>query len=67
MSRNNIYPHHMGSKRYVAKIPEWKKKIEEVVNAGNPNLVKDIEERTVNWLLARSKLTQDDKLVHKKK
>jgi hypothetical protein len=26
-----------------------------------------IEERTVNWLLARSKLTQDGKLVHKKK
>jgi hypothetical protein len=25
MSKKNIYPHHMGSKRYVAKIPEWKK------------------------------------------
>jgi hypothetical protein len=34
---------------------------------GNPNPVEDIEERTVNWLLARSKLTQDGKLVHKKK
>jgi hypothetical protein len=55
MSKKNIYPHHMGSKRYVAKIPEWKKKIE------------DIEERTVNWLLTRSELTQDGKLVHKKK
>jgi hypothetical protein len=22
----NTYPHHMGSKGYVAKIPEWKKK-----------------------------------------
>jgi hypothetical protein len=40
---------------------------EEVVSAGNPNLVDDIEERTVNWLLAWSELTQDSKLVHKKK
>jgi hypothetical protein len=67
MSKKNIYPHHMGSKGYVAKIPKWKKKIEEAVSAGNPNLVEDIEERTVNWLLARSELTQDDKLIHKKK
>jgi hypothetical protein len=67
MSKKNIYPHHMGSKGYVAKIPESKKKIEEIVNAGNPNPVENIEERTVNWLLARSELTQDGKLVHKKK
>jgi hypothetical protein len=57
----------MRSKGYVAKIPEWKKKIEEAVSASNPNPVEDIEERTVNWLLARSELTQDGKLVHKKK
>jgi hypothetical protein len=67
MLKKNIYPHHMGSKGYVAKIPEWKKKIEEVVSAGNSNSVEDIEERIVNWSLARSKLTQDGKLVHKKK
>jgi hypothetical protein len=67
ISKKNIYPHHMGSKGYVAKIPEWKKKIEEVVSASNPNPVENIEERIVNWLLARSKLTQNDKLVHKKK
>jgi hypothetical protein len=42
-------------------------KIEESVSAGNPNLVEDIEERTVNWLLDRLELTQDGKLVHKKK
>jgi hypothetical protein len=28
MSNKNNYPHHMGSRRYVGKIPEWKKKIE---------------------------------------
>jgi hypothetical protein len=67
MSKKNIYPHHMGSKGYVAKITEWKKKIEEVVSMGNPNPVEDIEEKTVNWLLAWSELTQDGKLVHKKK
>jgi hypothetical protein len=64
MWKKNIYPHHIGSKVYVAKISEWKKKIEEVVSVGNPNPVEDIEERTVNWLLARSELTQDGKLVH---
>jgi hypothetical protein len=26
MSKKNIYPHHMGSSGYVAKILEWKKK-----------------------------------------
>jgi hypothetical protein len=63
----NIYHHHMGSKGYVAKISRWKKKIEQAVGVGNPNPVEDIEERTVNWLLARSELTHDGKLVHKKK
>jgi hypothetical protein len=48
MSKKNIYPHHMGSSGYVAKIPEWKKKIEEAISAGNPNPVEDIEDRTVN-------------------
>jgi hypothetical protein len=57
----------MGLKGYAAKIPKWKKKIEEAVSVGNPNPVEDIEERTMNWLLAQSELTQDGKLVHKKK
>jgi hypothetical protein len=48
MSKKNIYPHHMGSKGYVAKIPKWKKKIEEAISVGNPNPVEDIEERIVN-------------------
>jgi hypothetical protein len=67
MSKKNIYPHQMGSKGYVAKIFEWKKKIEEAVSAGNPNPVEDIEERIMNWLLAQSELTQDGKHAHKKK
>jgi hypothetical protein len=67
MSKKNIYPHYMGSKGYVAKILKRMKKIEEAVSAGNPNLVEDIEERTVNWLLTHSEFTQDGKLVHMKK
>jgi hypothetical protein len=67
MSKKNIYPHHMGSKGYIAKIPKWKKKIEEAVSVGNPNKVEDIEKRIMNWLLTQSELTQDGKLVHKKK
>jgi hypothetical protein len=67
MLMKNIYPHHMGSRGYVGKIPESKNKIEEVVSAINPNSVDDIEERTVNLVLAQSELTQDGKLVHKKK
>jgi hypothetical protein len=67
ISKKNIYPHRMGSSGYVGKIPEWKKKIEEAVSTGNPNPVDDIEERTMNWLLAWSELTKDGKLVHKKK
>jgi hypothetical protein len=67
MPKKNIYPHHMGSSRYVGKIPEWKHKIEEVVSVGNPNPIEDIDERVMNWLLARSELPQDGKLIHKKK
>jgi hypothetical protein len=67
MLKKDIYPHHMGSKGYIAKISKWKKKIEEVVSADNPNPVEDIKERSVNWLLTRSELTQNGKLVHKKK
>jgi hypothetical protein len=67
MSKKSIYLHRMGSSRYVGKFLKWKQKIEEIVSTGNPNLVDDIEEKTVNWLLARSELTQDGKLVHKKK
>jgi hypothetical protein len=48
MLKKNIYPHHIISRGYVGKIPEWKKKIEEAVSAGKPNLVDDIEERTMN-------------------
>jgi hypothetical protein len=65
--KKNIYPHHMGSSGYVAKIPEWKKKTKEAISAGNPNPVEDIEDRTVNWLLAQSELIQDGKLIYKKK
>jgi hypothetical protein len=67
MSKKKIYPHRLGSSIYVGKIPNWKKKIKETVNANNPNPVDDIEERTMNWLLARSELTQDGNLVRKKK
>jgi hypothetical protein len=67
MSKKNIYPHHMGSSRYVAKIPKWKKKIEEAVSEGNPNPVEDIEDRTVNWLLARLKLTKTANLPTRRK
>jgi hypothetical protein len=48
MSKKNIYPHFMGSNGYIGKILKWKKKIEEVVSVGNPNLVDDIKERTMN-------------------
>jgi hypothetical protein len=48
MSKKNIYPHHTGSKGYIAKIPEWKKKIEEAISAGIPNPVEDTEERIMN-------------------
>jgi hypothetical protein len=48
MLKKNIYPHSMGSSRYVGKIPKWKKKLEEAVCAGSPNLTDDIEERIVN-------------------
>jgi hypothetical protein len=48
MLKKNIYPDHIGSSGYVSKIPKWKKKTEEAICVGNPNLVVDIEERTMN-------------------
>jgi hypothetical protein len=67
ISKKNINPHHLESSRYVGKVREWKKKIEETVSAGEPNLVEGIEERTQHWLLAQSNLTEDGTLVYKKK
>ena len=40
---------------------------EETVNAGKPNSLEGIEERTQHWLLARSNLTEDNTLIYKKK
>jgi hypothetical protein len=65
--KKNIYPHHLGSSRYVGKIGEWKKKIEEIVCVGKPNPLEGVEERTQHWLLTQSNLTEDSTLVYKKK
>jgi hypothetical protein len=48
----NIYPHHLGSSRYVDKVAEWKKKLEESVSAGKPNSLEGIKElpNTGYWL-----------------
>jgi hypothetical protein len=57
----------LGSSRYVGKVEEWKKKLEEIVSAGKPNPLEGVEERTQHSLLARSNLTEDSTLVYKKK
>jgi hypothetical protein len=65
--KKNIYPHHLGSSRYVGKVGEWKKKLEETVTAGKSNPLEGVEERTQHWILAWSNLTEDGTLVYKKK
>jgi hypothetical protein len=40
---------------------------EETSSAGKPNPLEGIEERTQLWLLAWSKLTEDDTLIYRKK
>jgi hypothetical protein len=64
--KKNIYPHHLGSSRYVGKIVEWNKKLDETISVGKSNPLVDIEERIQHWLLARSNLTEDSILVYKK-
>jgi hypothetical protein len=65
--KNNIYPHHLGSREYVGKVGEWKNKLEENVSADKPNPLEGVEERTQHWLLAQSNLTEYGTLVYKKK
>jgi hypothetical protein len=65
--KKNIYPHHLGSSRYVGKVAEWKKKLEVIVSADKPNPLEGIEERTQLWLLARSNLTKYGTLIYKNK
>jgi hypothetical protein len=65
--KKNIYPHHLGSRGYIGKVGEWKKKLEETVSADKPNPLEGVEERTHHLLLAWSNLTEDDTLVYKKK
>jgi hypothetical protein len=40
---------------------------EETISADKHNPLEGVEERTQQWLLARSNLTEDDTLVYKKK
>jgi hypothetical protein len=40
---------------------------EETISANKHNLLEGIEERTQQWLLAQSNLTEDSTLVYKKK
>jgi hypothetical protein len=54
----------LGSSRYVGKVGEWKKKLEETISVGKPNPLEGVEEGT---LLSRSSLTEDGTLVYKKK
>jgi hypothetical protein len=49
------------------KLENGRKKLEETVIAGKPNLLEGIEERTQYWISARSNLTEDGTLVYKKK
>jgi hypothetical protein len=67
ISKKNIYPHHMGSSRYVGKFGDWKKKLEKTITTGKPNLLEEVEERAHHWILVRSNLTEDGTLVYKKK
>jgi hypothetical protein len=46
ISKKSVYLHHLGSSGYVGKVGEWKKKLEEIVTAGKPNLLEGVEERT---------------------
>jgi hypothetical protein len=32
VSKSNIYPHHLGSSRYVTKVAKWKKKLSVLAN-----------------------------------
>jgi hypothetical protein len=57
----------LGLSGYAGKVEKWKKKLEETVSAGKPNLLEGIEERTQHWLLTWSNLTEDGTLVYKKK
>jgi formylglycine-generating enzyme required for sulfatase activity len=65
--KRNIYPHHLGLSKYVGKVREWKKKLEETVSTSKPNLLEGVEERTQHWLLAQLNFTEDGTLVYKKK
>jgi hypothetical protein len=57
----------LGSSRYVGKVGEWKKKLEEIISVGKPNPLEGVEEGTKHWLLSQSSLTEDGTLVYKKK
>jgi hypothetical protein len=49
--KKNIYPHHLGSSRYVGKVGEWKKKLGETISVGKPNPLEGIEERTQHYVV----------------
>jgi hypothetical protein len=58
----NKYPHKLGSGGYEGKAEEWKKALEKNKDSDSP-VVKIQNPRGQDWLMGRSELTADGRIV----
>ena len=63
LAKKNKHHHHLGSSGYAPKIPEWRRQEEEAARAGKPNPLENCDERSRNWVYARSQRTESGDLA----
>ena len=63
LAKKNKHHHHLGSSGYAPKIPEWRRQEEEAARAGKPNPLEGCDERSRNWVYARSQRTESGDLA----
>ena len=53
LSKRNELHHHLGMIGYDAKMEKWQQEEREAAEAGQPNPLQDVDERSHNYLYAR--------------
>ena len=63
LAKKNKHHHHLGTSGYAPKIPEWRRQEEEAARVGKPNPLENCDERSRNWVYARSQRTESGDLA----
>ena len=65
LNKKNLYPVHLGPGGYRAKVEKWREQEEALESQGKANPVRSYNDRTKNWIRARSDLTDEGQIIAK--